>query len=753
MRYLPTILLFFYCCFFSTVQAQAPQQFNYQAVARDGLGNLITNQPVQVRFSIRDITSNGNIVYSEIQSLTTNAYGLFTAAIGSGNVISGNFSQVDWGNDAKYLQVEIDPAGGNAFTDLGATQLLSVPYALYANTGNPGPQGPQGDQGPQGTSGPQGPQGGTGPQGPQGPQGNTGPQGPPGPAGPQGNTGPQGVPGPAGLQGPQGNAGPQGVPGPAGPQGPQGDPGPQGPPGFVANTHEIIDQDGDTWISVERTPDNDQIIFAADVNEQFRIFGFRIEPSIVNNSIYVGRGTGMNNVNSAGKNVLLGDSVMTGVTTSSFSVGIGWRTMQNASGLSFDNIAIGKEAMQNVQTSFSNIGIGTAALQDDRNSNSNIAIGTYALLRNNASNNNIAIGNYTLVNNSSSAGHNIAIGERTGYFNTSGGHNIALGREALYNNSTGNGNIAIGRSTLRNASGSNGIIAIGDSAFYNGIGDHIIAIGRGSLRLNVGTFNLALGNYALRVNTSGYSNTAIGHSALFSNVGGIQNTAIGYRAMPENIIGDNNTGIGHHSLFFNSNGSNNVAVGYLAGYNGTGNNNCTYVGVNAGFTIGLSITNSMALGSGSSVNASHQVRIGNASVSSIGGYVSWTNLSDGRFKQNVRNDVPGLDFIRLLTPVTYQLDMEQLNRFASNDSIILNPDKGATRFSGFIAQDVEKAAQQVGYDFSGVDTPTSENDHYGLRYAEFVVPIVKALQELADQIDALKKENEALKKQLSDIPQ
>src|SRR5690606_6626093 len=118
--------------------------------------------------------------YSEVQSTSTNAYGLYNISIGKGTVEQGNMEDIDWGDGNKYIQVQIDPEGGNDYVNLGTTQLLSVPYALYANNGTPGPQG---DTGPQGPAGPQGPQGDTGPQGPagpQGPQGDTGPQGPAG---------------------------------------------------------------------------------------------------------------------------------------------------------------------------------------------------------------------------------------------------------------------------------------------------------------------------------------------------------------------------------------------------------------------------------------------------------------------------------------------------------------------------------------------------------------------------------------------
>src|SRR5580698_9144194 len=99
------------------VQAQAPQMFNYQAVARDASGNIIANQSVSIRFTIHDMTADGAVVYQETQQLTTNQFGLFTAAVGGGanTKAAGGFEDINWGAGAKYLQVETDMQGNNNF--------------------------------------------------------------------------------------------------------------------------------------------------------------------------------------------------------------------------------------------------------------------------------------------------------------------------------------------------------------------------------------------------------------------------------------------------------------------------------------------------------------------------------------------------------------------------------------------------------------------------------------------------------------
>jgi hypothetical protein len=192
---------------FSVLFAQSPLKFNYQGIARDASGNAIASQNIGLKISIIDGTMAGPVVYAETFTPTTNAYGLFVVAIGTGAVVSGSMASINWGVGGKFIKIEMDPAGGVSYTNLGTTELLSVPYALYAasGVGSPGPTGPQGPAGAPGATGPAGPQGAQGIPGPTGATGATGATGPAGATGPQG---PQGVAGPIGPQGPQGVAGP-----------------------------------------------------------------------------------------------------------------------------------------------------------------------------------------------------------------------------------------------------------------------------------------------------------------------------------------------------------------------------------------------------------------------------------------------------------------------------------------------------------------------------------------------------------------
>jgi trimeric autotransporter adhesin len=245
-------------------------------------------------------------------------------------------------------------------------------------------------------------------------------------------------------------------------------------------------------------------------------------------------------------------------------------------------------------------------------------------------------------------------------------------------------------------------------------------------------YNTFLGAYAGYNTVPGDVNVGIGYNALNNNYSGSNNIAVGYLSMLGNSSGNENVAIGSYSIRSQSSGIANVAVGHRAHEWNTGNFN-TFIGHQAG---GLSYTyfsNSTAIGAGTVPTASDQVRIGNSSVTSIGGQVSWTTLSDNRFKLDIRDDVSGLEFIKMLRPVTYALNKSAFNKFVgleTENGIQSEPTERPARHTGFIAQEVEEIVKKSGYTFHGVDAPKNEKDYYGIRYEEFVVPLVKAVQEL-----------------------
>ncbi|MCH8318195.1 MAG: hypothetical protein IIA88_06825, partial [Bacteroidetes bacterium] len=114
--------------------AQTPQSFNYQAIARDISGNILANQNVSFKIIILKTSTTGTVVYSETHSIITNQFGLVNIQIGNGTVVSGDLSTIDWGTDIYFVRIEMDVAGGVNYQLMGTSQLLSVPYALYAQS-------------------------------------------------------------------------------------------------------------------------------------------------------------------------------------------------------------------------------------------------------------------------------------------------------------------------------------------------------------------------------------------------------------------------------------------------------------------------------------------------------------------------------------------------------------------------------------------------------------------------------------------
>ncbi len=264
-----------------------------------------------------------------------------------------------------------------------------------------------------------------------------------------------------------------------------------------------------------------------------------------------------------------------------------------------------------------------------------------------------------------------------------------------------------------------------------------------------------------------YQSTALGASANANS--GNQAVAIGYTATAS---GYRSIAIGS-SAYANSSQNEAIAIGYnteVDTYQGiaigsgasTSSGNATLaVGVNAKATgyqataIGNGATataqNSTAIGNGASVSNANYISIGNTSVTAIRGQVNFTTYSDGRFKTNIKEDVHGLDFILKLRPVTYNWDIHKFNAYTRGGeytitNVAYNPDeeeairkKESITYTGFIAQEVEQAAKNANFNFSGVLKPLNNKDAYSLSYAEFVVPLVKSVQELNEQNQQLSK--------------
>jgi hypothetical protein len=450
-----------------------------------------------------------------------------------------------------------------------------------------------------------------------------------------------------------------------------------------------------------------------------------------------------------------------------------------------NNTAFGYNTMFFNTSGINNTAIGSIALQNNTSGQQNTANGFAALVSNSTGSYNTAVGSAALNNNNGDL--NTATGAYALYLNTSGGSNTASGYEALYQNTTGSNNTANGLGALTFNSQGSSNTASGYKALYtNTIGGNNTAYGVTALYGNTqGTGNTAVGLEALHFNTQGNNNTASGLDALLSNETGSFNTATGFQALLSNNA-DNNTASGYDALYNNTTGINNSAEGVAALFgntsgggntavganalqnNQTGNNN-TALGAVAG-TTSANLNYTTAIGTGAAASASNQVRIGSVGSvgdpNSIGGKVGWSTLSDGRAKKNIKENVPGLVFINKLKPITYNIDADAINKIVqipvikNNEGKIIKPSADnlaaakaneAIVYTGFVAQDVEKAAKSLNYDFSGVDAAKNDKDLYGLRYSDFVVPLVKAVQELTKMNDDKDEKINDLQKQIDEL--
>ena len=313
-----------------------------------------------------------------------------------------------------------------------------------------------------------------------------------------------------------------------------------------------------------------------------------------------------------------------------------------------------------------------------------------------------------------------------------------------------------------------------------------IAVGQQALYNNIsGVSNTVYGTNSLFSNISGYDNSAVGENALFSNIDGMQNTAMGNGTLYYNVSGYGNTAVGNGALlnngavpnpFFGPEGSYNAANGFFALFNNsTGSHNTAFGTASLNInTVGSyntaigaysdgafeNLQNATAIGANSIVNRSNKIRLGDVNVTIVESAAgSWTT-SDGRFKTNIKEDVMGLSFIKLLRPVVYNFDANKFDAFLSKgmpDSVKAKRKLALKKASskavsivqtGFIAQEVAEAAKKSGYHFNGVHVPENDADNYSLSYEKMVVPLVKAVQELAEQNEEMKKEIELLKANL-----
>lgn len=392
-----------------------------------------------------------------------------------------------------------------------------------------------------------------------------------------------------------------------------------------------------------------------------------------------------------------------------------------------------------------NIAIGFGAAAGSNNVENTTALGSLALIENQESGN-TGVGYETI--NRMPAPRNTAFGSRamgTIIIPSSGAwlrDNTAFGTQSLWQLNRSTRSTAFGDSTLmlRNHV-SNTVFGFGAMYQAGPLMDgedcsNSVAIGsRALFTIRTLDQNTALGANALRSLLSGESNTAIGYEALFNNDDGEKNTAIGSAALA-NSTSVTNTAIGAASGVALTTGGANTAIGYLA-------------------MALINTANATAIGASSFPTASNQIRVGNASVSSIGGQVAWTSISNGTIKTDVREDVPGMAFLKMLKPVTYHFNPEAMQEYDKglSNAIDLNSSIFSERHAGLIAQDVLNAAK--GYSKNGLTDiifqPATKDGLHSINYELMVVPLVKTIQEQQATIREVQKLISDLEAQLQTL--
>lgn len=814
--------------------AQVPEAINYQGIARNSSGVPLLNQALGLRLSVRSGGSNGPVVYQETFTEITNPHGLYTLQIGRGTPTTGTFGAIVWNSASHYLEVEIDVTGGTNYVTAGTSELISVPYALYAERS--------------GTTGP--------------PAWLT-----------SGNSGANPITHFLGTTDnhaleirtnniPHVRFTTKGQIEPLnttqsvliGEGAGTNDLGESVFIGHMAGHHTNVNAGGNTALGYASLQNNTtgkdntaignkalhnntdgknnvaagfEALHANSSGENNVASGYRA--MYHNTSAVNGTATGFEALysNTSGNdNTANGSAALRHNTTGQHNTADGYEALyynitgndntangrralySNISGHA--NTANGYEALHSNITGTNNVADGFHALYANTTGGYNVANGVYALHHNTSGTNSTATGYEALYSNTTgtentangsaalrhnltgefntangaralysnttgksntangygslysnlSGDNNTANGFNALHNNTNGKHNVADGFEALYHNTSGENNVANGYRALYSNTSAVNVTATGYEALYsNTTGNDNTAYGMGSLRHNnVGQYNTSMGYESLYLNTSGISNTANGRRVLYQNTTGMNNTANGTEALHNNTTGSHNSAFGYKALHLNTLGEYNVANGYEAlHFNTTGTHN-TGLGFNANVSSG-NLTNATALGANAVVNANNKIMLGSTTLTLVESHAPYNTISDGRFKTGVtENEVKGLDFIKRLRPVVYNVDTRKLEEFLTQnmpDSIrskYLEQDftrSAAIRQSGFIAQEVEAAAKASGYDFNGVHAPENENDNYSLAYGQFVVPLVKGMQEQQQMIEQLKNELQDLKTQLA----
>jgi hypothetical protein len=494
------------------VTAQAPEKMSYQAVIRDASNELISNQAIGIRISILQGSESGIPIYIETQTPTTNDNGLVTIIIGDGTT-TDNFSAIDWSTGPYFLKTETDPTGGTSYTITGVSQLLSVPYALYAklseNVVNL-------QITPNILIGP-----GAGENTPDDREviaiGNSALYN-------------------NGIGATESSH---------------------------ANYNTAIGWEAlySNTTGTDNTANGYHALRSNTTGQGNTAYGVSTLDSNTTGSYNTANGLMALSCNTTGRyNTANGNTALYSNTKGVYNTAIGDRALY-ANTTGNRNTANGHKALYSNITGYYNTANGYKALYSNSTGRYNTANGDRALYSNITGKANTANGHLALYSNTTGK-YNTAIGTSALYSNITGRSNTANGHWALYSNTKGDHNTAIGTSALYSDTSGEYNTAIGTSALYsNTIGNYNTAIGMSALYSNtIGNYNTAIGKSALYSNESGEYNTAIGKGALNTNKSGSYNIALGYAA-GVSIEGSNNIAIGYKANIPYSSKSNQIRLG------------------------------------------------------------------------------------------------------------------------------------------------------------------------------------------------
>jgi hypothetical protein len=624
-------ILFLALCPAPLALCQVPQGFNYQAIARDGTGNILANQALPVKIAVMDAQTGGNVIYEEsFPSITSNQFGLITLIVGTGTPVTGTFSTIDWKSKTLYLRTKIEYPSGN-WIDMGTSPIMSVPYSLVAKD----VEGPLTKLGITGsaTSGMEealfevkNKAGNTVfavyNEGVRAYVGNGDTKGAKGGFAVGGYDATKGsgtlhdlfvlntdsasfyLDSNPHLKGARGGFSVGGYdmskggipvqnylhisrdsariyvdsnPSTKGARG-----------GFSVGGYDMTkDDNAITFTSL--TPDNYFIghksgILTTGLYNSFLGYETGIIKSKGEKNVLIGYHSGMNNVD-ASYNVFVGNEAGS-YNQGNYNTFMGYQAgYTNSTGMS--NVFIGYTSGQNNTEGSNNVFLGVSCGSANKKGGSNVFVGSASGNSNTDGSYNVFMGNYSGTRNKT-GNSNIFIGSESGFNNDSGGNNVFMGTSSGYTNKTGTSNVMIGYLSGYLGTDVYSNVFLGDSAGYGNTSNYNVFLGKGTGKANSGLFNTFIGYESGLKNMGGGSNVFIGNQSGFNNLTGDYNVLIGFET-GYRTSSDYNSFIGYKAGRNYTSGSYNTYIGYQAGMasatlNGTGVNNVA-MGYDAGWKI------------------------------------------------------------------------------------------------------------------------------------------------------------------------